>query len=648
MRSVRALLVALALLGLASPAAAAPTPGPGQTASGLEPNRSGGPALQVSGYRTLPGELEFLLHPDGFTAVPDLADPPPQVATEDGTGLPATADEIPESPADPNRAVVVVLRAEGDVDALRAAIARYAVTAPGGVAIGLVALADRPVTLIAPTTDRNDFLAALSRAGAADSGDLPGAVAQADALLVGGPGAKQYRDRRILVVTGGDAPDAATAATVGARMAAGSRPLDAVTIGTPPASVTELVTATGGSLRSVGDAGGVREALDRASAELAAAVLVRASVPYGLSGRTAGLAVTAGGATSESTQVRLAVDPDAVAAVPVPATAPTGSILSLLMGLVAVSALLVWFAIRVLTPALVGNEGRRALARLQRILEHPRGGKRRSRFSVVTLSAKAADAVSKVLTNPARRAKIELSLERAGSTMTPDQWVALRIAICVGLAVVLMLAFGPLAGLLVGVVGGLLGTGAWLRARAARRARAFAEQLPDALRVVVGSLRSGFSLHQAIDSVASEGDGPVASEFRRALAEIRLGGDLEEALERVAERNNSRDITWLVMALRIQSEVGGSLAEVVETTVETMRERARLERHVRALSAEGRLSGYILLALPIGVGGFMFLVRRDYVRPLYTTSMGLMILVAAGVFMVVGAFWLKKLVKVEV
>ena len=89
-----------------------------------------------------------------------------------------------------------------------------------------------------------------------------------------------------------------------------------------------------------------------------------------------------------------------------------------------------------------------------------------------------------------------------------------------------------------------------------------------------------------------EGAEPVATEFGRALAETRLGGDLEDALERTAVRNGSQDLAWLVMAIRIQREVGGNLSEVLETAVETMRERARLRRHVRALSAEGRLSAY--------------------------------------------------------
>jgi tight adherence protein B len=132
------------------------------------------------------------------------------------------------------------------------------------------------------------------------------------------------------------------------------------------------------------------------------------------------------------------------------------------------------------------------------------------------------------------------------------------------------------------------------------------------------------------------------------MAEIRLGGGLEDALDRVALRNNSRDLAWLVMAIRIQREVGGNLSEVMETAVATMRERAQLQRHVRALSAEGRLSAWVLTALPVGVAAFMFASRGDYIRPLYTTFLGLVMLVTAVVLLGVGAFWFSRLVKVKV
>jgi tight adherence protein B len=116
----------------------------------------------------------------------------------------------------------------------------------------------------------------------------------------------------------------------------------------------------------------------------------------------------------------------------------------------------------------------------------------------------------------------------------------------------------------------------------------------------------------------------------------------------VGERNASQDMSWLVMAIRIQREVGGNLSETLETAVATMRERGQLVRHVRALSAEGRLSALILLGMPIVLGGWMFVFRREYLRPLYTEPMGIMMLGGSVLMICLGALWLRKLVKVEV
>jgi tight adherence protein B len=105
---------------------------------------------------------------------------------------------------------------------------------------------------------------------------------------------------------------------------------------------------------------------------------------------------------------------------------------------------------------------------------------------------------------------------------------------------------------------------------------------------------------------------------------------------------------WLVMAIRIQREVGGNLSEVLETAVATMRDRYRLVRHIRALSAEGRLSALVLLGMPIVLGGWMFVFRREYLRPLYTEPMGLLMLGGSIVMVIVGGLWLRKLVQVHV
>jgi tight adherence protein B len=231
--------------------------------------------------------------------------------------------------------------------------------------------------------------------------------------------------------------------------------------------------------------------------------------------------------------------------------------------------------------------------------------------------------------------------------LRPHEWVLLRACAAVAVGALMFLVLGW-PGLLVGVALGWLLTMGYRSIKASRRSNLFAEQLPDALQLVIGALRSGFSLPQALDAVVRESPEPVGAEFGRALAEHRLGADLSDALEGVVHRTSSDDLNWAVMAIRIQREVGGNLAEVLQTTVDTIRERARLRRHVRSLSAEGRLSAWVLIALPILLGLFMFTFRRDYLRPLYTEPIGLAMLLVGGGLLAIGIVWMSRTVKVEV
>ena len=126
------------------------------------------------------------------------------------------------------------------------------------------------------------------------------------------------------------------------------------------------------------------------------------------------------------------------------------------------------------------------------------------------------------------------------------------------------------------------------------------------LQLLAGSLRAGYSLLQGVDAVAQEVDDPMGQELRRVLAEARLGRPLEDALDDAAERMSSADFAWAVMAVGIQREVGGNLAELLDTVAETMIQRERLRREVRSLTAEGRVSAFILGLLPVGLGVMMY------------------------------------------
>jgi tight adherence protein B len=166
--------------------------------------------------------------------------------------------------------------------------------------------------------------------------------------------------------------------------------------------------------------------------------------------------------------------------------------------------------------------------------------------------------------------------------------------------------------------------------------------------LVSTSLRSGFGLPQALDSISRDSAEPIAKEFSRALAETRIGTDIADALERLANRMGSKAMSMAVMAIRIQREVGGNLAETLETTAKTLRERESLFRQVRALSAEGRLSAYILIALPIGLFLYMMWVNYEYISLLWTTGLGLVMLIGGIVSLIIGVFWMRRVVRIEV
>ena len=260
---------------------------------------------------------------------------------------------------------------------------------------------------------------------------------------------------------------------------------------------------------------------------------------------------------------------------------------------------------------------------------------------------KVASAAARLLSSSAEQ-RLALRLDLAGIPRKPSEWVLLGLAAGLVVLVLATLLTGSLLlGVAIGALAGWVGMRLVVSVRISRRRAAFAEQLPDVLQLVAGSLQSGFSLPQALDAVVRENTQPIAGEFSRALAETRIGGELEAALERVAERMDSNDLRWTVMAIRIQRSVGGNLVEVLRNTFETMRERASLRRHVRALSGEGRLSAYILIALPLLIGAWLFITDGKYMRPLYTTPFGLALLIGGSLLVVVGSVWMRNVIKVE-
>jgi len=243
---------------------------------------------------------------------------------------------------------------------------------------------------------------------------------------------------------------------------------------------------------------------------------------------------------------------------------------------------------------------------------------------------------------------LEAKLERAGLPVTAGEIVvasglSLLFGAIVGWAglhglipaVIVAVVFAPIPFVIIEVA-------------ARRRMKKMHEQLPDVLMILATSLRSGHSFLQGLDTVSKEAADPCAKEFSRVVAEVRLGRPMEEALNAMADRIGSEDFRWAVLAVNIQREVGGNLAEVLDTVSETLRERDAVRRQIDTLSAEGKLSLYILMGLPIFIGLWIYRANPGYMSPLFHTTGGLVALSAGMAMMLVGYLWMRKIVNVDV
>ena len=244
--------------------------------------------------------------------------------------------------------------------------------------------------------------------------------------------------------------------------------------------------------------------------------------------------------------------------------------------------------------------------------------------------------------------KLDAQLEAAGSNLRSGEFVVASVG---GALLGAVLGAAMLRNLLLAGVIGAVGAAAptvVLRTALNRRSDKMREQLPDVLTIMASSLRAGHSFLQALDTVAREIPQPAAVEFQRLVAEIRLGRPAEDALEALADRVGSSDFRWAVLAVNIQREVGGNLAEILDNVADTLRERAMMRRQIKVLTAEGRLSAWVLALLPFALTLYMFAVNPDYISLLFTSQVGLIMLGVGGVLLVLGILWMRKIVDIDV
>jgi tight adherence protein B len=187
----------------------------------------------------------------------------------------------------------------------------------------------------------------------------------------------------------------------------------------------------------------------------------------------------------------------------------------------------------------------------------------------------------------------------------------------------------------------------FLAHRREKRRSGFEDQMEGALQLMSGSLRAGYGLLQAINTVAAEAPVPIRDEFARVMIEIRVGRDLGEALAAMAERMKNEDFRWVAQAIEIQRTVGGDLSEILDTVAGTIRERNQIRRQVKALSAEGRISAYVLIALPFVIATFLVLVAPDFLTPLFESVAGRIALGVSIALLLIGIVWIRRLVNIK-
>ncbi len=281
----------------------------------------------------------------------------------------------------------------------------------------------------------------------------------------------------------------------------------------------------------------------------------------------------------------------------------------------------------------------------------PRAEARRERFApaggLLTQAAnRAKGAAEAALRRGGRQSALSHALDAAGIRLTAGEFVILALSAATAGAAVGGLLFRLPGALALGALGLIVPRSLVNRSRQRRR-NAFAGQLDGTLQLLAGSMRAGYGLLQAVNNISAEAAAPTGQEFGRVLVETRLGRDLVDSLSALADRMDSDDFRWVSQAIDIQRSVGGDLSEILDTVAQTIRERNQIRRQIRALSAEGRISSYILIAIPFALVAFILVMAPEYIAPLWTTTVGKVAVGVGGLLMVMGTAWIRRLIRLK-
>jgi tight adherence protein B len=601
------------------------------------------------------GKVEVLYSvPGAGTASPDLNSVRVSLG---GTELDATAQ--PASQSNVKRTTVLAIDVSDSMAGAKFAAAKRAAdvfldSVPTDLAVGIVTFAGSVNVVQQPSLDR-----AASRR-LVDGLRLSYGTHLYDGLTKAIQTSGAAGPRSVLVLSDGRDTSATPITTATRQVKSHGVKVDVIALAQSPHDehlLGALSKAGGGSVLSAADPHQLGKIFAAEAQALSSQILITANVPDGAAREgTLQVSLDAGSQSfGDSAYVSLGAAPkpktdhhaSSATALQPTADGPQVTQRAMLWGVLALGV-----GLMVLLLAILGGFGRQPESLESRIEAYTTRGAsaRKAATPSQSVTAQAIGMAQKALQgNKGFEAKLGAKLDAAGLSLKPAEWLLLHAGLALGVTALTFLVLGGNVLLvIVAIAAGLVGPWLYLGRKQSRRLKAFNAQLAGTLQLLAGSLQAGLSVAQGMDTIVREGAEPVAGEFRRALVETRLGVPIEDALESMADRMMSDDFKWTVMAIRIQRDVGGNLAELLLTVAATLREREYLRRQVKSLSAEGRFSAYILLAMPPILLLYEATTNRTYLDPLIHTPLGWAMLAAMGVLMGLGAFMMSRLIKLEV
>lgn len=244
--------------------------------------------------------------------------------------------------------------------------------------------------------------------------------------------------------------------------------------------------------------------------------------------------------------------------------------------------------------------------------------------------------------------KIEVRLIQAHLPLKPEEYIAINIIVFIGAAVLfLVLTENPVVSGILALIAAQV-PGIYVNSRKKSIIHKIDQQLPDTISLISNTLKSGYSFLQAIDAASKEMPPPISLEFQNILREINLGVNTENALERLSNRVQSKDLELIILAVLIQRQIGGNLSEILDNISETIRSRIKIKGEIKILTAQGRISGLIISLLPIALGIIIYFINPSYIMTLFEHQIGWAMLAMAALMQGIGIYLIRRIIRIEV